>query len=121
MYKALLILALTILLSAGAYIVFDIYRSVPVAVAATEEPGRIWLPIDGWHWDDETIHCVDYLVGHGDSLWSIVNRYYPDSLTGEVVWAIRVANNLTGPDGPILRVGQKILIPDPDIYGVGRE
>ena len=119
MRRTILLLALVVLLSAGAYIAYDIYRAEPVIVAATEDAGRIWLPLDTWHWPEETIDCVSYTVGVGDTLWGIVERYYPDSHTGEMVWAIRVANDLAGSSGPILQPGQVIWIPDPEQYGVG--
>jgi len=121
MRRTILLLALVVLVSVGAYIAYDIYRAEPVIVAATEDAGRIWLSLDQWHWPEETIDCVEYVVGNGDTLWGIVERYYPDSHTGEMVWAIRVANDLAGSSGPVLQVGQKIWIPDPMMYGVGRE
>jgi phage tail protein X len=95
----------------------DIYRAEPVTVAATED----WLSLDDWHWPEETIDCVSYLVGQGDTLWSIAERYYPDAHTGEMVWAIRKASDLLDPGGPVLQPGQRLWIPDPDIYGVGRK
>ena len=116
-----MLLALVVLLSAGAYIAGGIYRAEPVIVAATEDAGRIWLSLDQWHWPEETIDCVEYVVGNGDTLWGIVERYYPDAHTGEMVWAIRSANDLCGADGPMLRPGQVLWIPDPAMYGVGRE
>jgi len=61
--------------------------------------------------------CVSYTVGVGDTLWGIVSRYYPDAHTGEMVWAIRSANDLCGADGPMLRPGQVLWIPDPAMYG----
>jgi len=121
MRRAILLLALVVLLSAGAYIAYGIYRAEPVIVAATEDAGRIWLSLDQWHWPEETIDCVSYTVGVGDTLWGIVERYYPDAHTGEMVWAIRSANDLLGPGGPILQPGQVLWIPDPMMYGVGRE
>ena len=121
MRRTILLLALVVLASAGAYIAYGIYRAEPVIVAATEDAGRIWLSLDQWHWPEETIDCVEYVVGNGDTLWGIVERYYPDSHTGEMVWAIRKANDLLGPGGPILQPGQVIYIPDPMMYGVGRE
>ena len=121
MRRTILLLALVVLLTAAIYIIKDIYRAEPVIVAATEDAGRIWLPLDTWHWPEETIDCVSYTVGVGDTLWGIVERYYPDAHTGEMVWAIRVANDLAGSSGPVLQVGQKIWIPDPMMYGVGRE
>ena len=121
MRRTILLLALVVLLTPAIYIIKDIYRAEPVIVAATDEPGGIWLPLDTWHWHEETIDCVSYTVGVGDTLWGIVERYYPDAHTGEMVWAIRVANDLAGSSGPVLQVGQKIWIPDPMMYGVGRE
>ena len=119
MRRTILLLALVVLVSAGAYIACGIYRAEPVIVAATEDAGRIWLSLDQWHWPEETIDCVSYTVGVGDTLWGIVERYYPDAHTGEMVWAIRSANDLLGPGGPILQPGQVLWIPDPMIYGVG--
>ena len=121
MRRTILLLALVVLLTAAIYIIKDIYRAEPVIVAATDEPGGIWLPLDTWHWPEETIDCVSYTVGVGDTLWGIVERYYPDAHTGEMVWAIRSANDLCGADGPMLRPGQVLWIPDPKMYGVGRE
>ena len=54
------------------------------------------------------------------TVWGIVERYYPDAHTGEMVWAIRKANDLTGPGGPVLQPGQELWMPDPMMYGVGR-
>jgi phage tail protein X len=121
MPRTILLLALVVLITAAIYIIKDIYTAEPVTVAATDDVGRIWLSLDDWHWHEETIDCVSYTVGFGDTLWGIVERYYPDAHTGEMVWAIRVANDLTGSSGPVLQVGQKIWIPDPMMYGVGRE
>ena len=115
MRRTILLLALVVLVSVGAYIAYDIYRAEPVIVAATDD----WLPLDAWHWPEETIDCVSYMVGNGDTLWGIVSRYYPDAHTGEMVWAIRSANDLCGADGPMLRPGQVLWIPDPAMYGVG--
>jgi nucleoid-associated protein YgaU len=117
MRRTILLLALVVVSSAGAYIIKDIRKAEPVTVAATDD----WLPLDTWHWPEETIDCVSYTVGQGDTLWGIVERYYPDAHTGEMVWAIRVANDLAGSSGPVLQVGQKIWIPDPMMYGVGRK
>ena len=121
MTRAILLLTLVVLASVGAYIVYGIYRDEPVTVAATDDVGRIWLSLDDWHWHEETIDCVSYTVGVGDTLWGIVERYYPGAHTGEMVWAIRKANDLLGPGGPILQPGQVLWIPDPMMYGVGRE
>ena len=121
MTRTILLLALVVLITAAIYIIKDIYTAEPVTVAATDDVGRIWLPLDTWHWPEETIDCVSYMVGNGDTLWGIVSRYYPDAHTGEMVWAIRKANDLLGPGGPILQPGQVIYIPDPMMYGVGRE
>lgn len=74
----------------------------------------------GWRWHEEHIECVEYVVGVGDTLWSIAGRYFPERRRDEVVWLIREVNGLTGPEGPVLRPGQVLLIPDPAIYGVGR-
>jgi len=116
MTRAILLLTLVVLASVGAYIVYGIYRAEPVTVAATGD----WLPLDIWHWHEETIDCVSYTVGQGDTLWSIANRYYPDEHTGEMVWAIRKVNELLDLGGPILQPGQVLWIPDPMIYGVGK-
>lgn len=76
--------------------------------------------LSGWHWDAEHIECIEYVVGIGDSIWSIAGRYYPNEPPAKIEWAIREMNGLQTPDGPILRPGQKLWIPDPEIYGVGR-
>ncbi len=117
MTRTILLLALVVLITAAVYIIKDICTAEPVTVASTGD----WLPLDTWHWHEPTIDCVEYTVGCGDTLWGIVERYYPDAHTGEMVWAIRVANDLVGSSGPVLQVGQKIWIPDPMMYGVGRE
>ena len=117
MHRTILLLALVVLLTAAIYIIKDICKAEPVTVAATDD----WLPLDTWHWHEETIDCVSYMVGQGDTLWGIVERYYPDAHTGEMVWAIRSANDLCGADGPVLRPGQVLWIPDPAMYGVGRK
>lgn len=116
MRRTILLLALVVLLTAAIYIIKDICKAEPVTVAATDD----WLSLDTWHWHEETIDCVSYTVGNGDTLWSIANRYYPDEHTGEMVWAIRKVNDLLGPGGPILQPGQELWIPDPELYGVGR-
>jgi len=121
MTRTILLLALVVLITAAVYIIKDIYRAERVIVAATDEPGGIWLPLDTWHWPEETIDCVSYMVGNGDTLWGIVSRYYPDAHTGEMVWAIRKVNELLDLGGPILQPGQELWIPDPAIYGVGKE
>jgi phage tail protein X len=115
MRRTILLLALVVLLTAAIYIIKDICKAEPVTVAATDD----WLSLDTWHWHEETIDCVSYTVGNGDTLWSIANRYYPDEHTGEMVWAIRKVNDLLGPGGPILQPGQELWIPDPAMYGVG--
>ncbi len=117
MRRTILLLALVVLMAAAIYIIKDICKAEPVTVAATDD----WLSLDTWHWHEETIDCVSYTVGQGDTLWSIANRYYPDEHTGEMVWAIRKANELLGPGGPVLQPGQVLWIPDPAIYGVGKE
>ena len=121
MTRTILLLALVVLLTAAIYIIKDIYRAEPVTVASTDDVGRIWLSLDDWHWHEPTIDCVSYTVGVGDTLWGIVERYYPGAHTGEMVWAIRSANDLCGADGPVLRPGQVLWIPDPKMYGVGKE
>lgn len=121
MYRTILLLALVVLLTAAIYIIKDIYTAEPVIIAATDDVGRIWLPLDTWHWHEPTIDCVSYTVGVGDTLWGIVERYYPGAHTGEMVWAIRKVNDLLGPGGPMLQPGQVLWIPDPMMYGVGRE
>ena len=120
MYRTILLLALVVLITAAIYIIKDIYTAEPVIIAATDDVGRIWLSLDDWHWHEETIDCVSYTVGFGDTLWGIVERYYPDAHAGEMVWAIRSANDLCGADGPMLRPGQVLWIPDPRQYGVGK-
>lgn len=88
------------------------------ARAGAPEPA---LPaLGGWHWPGEFVECVEYTVGVGDTLWAIAGRYYPDRHTDEVVWAIRQANDLQGPQGPLIRPGQRLWIPDPQKYGVGK-
>lgn len=75
----------------------------------------------GWRWTGaEHVECVEYTVGMGDTLWSIAGRYFPERRTDEVVWLIREVNGLTGLEGPVLRPGQALWIPDPAVYGVGR-
>jgi len=115
MTRTILLLALVVLLTAAIYIIKDICTAEPVTIAATDD----WLSLDTWHWPEETIDCIGYIVGQGDTLWGIVERYYPDAHTGEMVWAIRKANDLCGADGPVLRPGQELWIPDPMMYGVG--
>lgn len=80
---------------------------------ALPEPG-------GWRWPDEVCEMTEYVVGQGDTLWAIARRYYPEARTEAVVWAIREVNGLTGPEGPRIRPGQKLWIPDPAVYGVGK-
>lgn len=70
-------------------------------------------------WPKLPFECVEYTVGYNDTIWSIAVRYYPDRSPLEVEDTIRYINNLQDADGPILRIGQKIWIPDPDLYGVG--
>ena len=112
MTRTILLLALVVLLTAAIYIIKDICKAEPVTVAATDD----WLSLDTWHWHEETIDCVSYTVGNGDTLWSIANRYYPDEHTGEMVWAIRKAMSWKS-GGPVLQPGQVLWIPDPAIYG----
>ncbi len=71
-----------------------------------------------WEWPGECVECIEYVVGMGDTLWSIAGRYYPERRTDEVVWAIRRANGLEGREGPLIRPGQKLWIPDPELYGI---
>lgn len=83
-------------------------------------PGPVLPEPGGWRWDGDCIECVEYTVGMNDSLWAIAARYYPDEPIDKVVWAIREVNGLTGPTGPVIQPGQKLWIPDPAVYGVGR-
>lgn len=97
MTRTILLLALVVLVTAAIYIIKDIYTAQPVTIAATDDVGRIWLPLNTWHWPEETIDCVSYTVGVGDTLWGIVERYYPDSHNG--YWVYRVcARNACGVD-----------------------
>ena len=123
MRNAITILIFTLILSTVCYIAWSMYRTKPIILAAADESELCgpWLSLDDWHWHEETIQCREYIVGQGDTLWGIARRYYPGKHTGEMVWAIRVANDLAGSSGPVLQVGQKIWIPDPMMYGVGRE
>jgi len=73
----------------------------------------------GWRWPEEQIECVSYVVGRGDTLWTIAYRYYPDDRAGDVIWAIYTANDL-GARSSSIEPGDVILIPDPLRYGVGR-
>lgn len=90
-----------------------------VGVIAQGAPDGAWLSFDAWHWPEEAVRCMAYTVGHGDTLWAIAKRYYPDANLAQIVWAIRLASDLTGPEGPVLQPGQVIWIPDPGEYGVG--
>jgi len=117
MRRTILLLALVVVSSAGAYIIKDICKAEPVTVAATDD----WLPLDAWHWPEETIDCVSYMVGNGDTLWGIVERYYPDAHTGEMVWAIRKANDSPGSWWSYPATGSGVVDTDPMEYGVGRE
>jgi len=118
MTRTILLLALVVLLSAGAYIVYGICKHEPAAVAEAEAPGR-WLSLDTWHWPGETVECVSYVCGVGDTLWGIAERYYPERDPQQVVWAIRKVSGLEHAEGPVLQPGQVIIIPDPELYGVG--
>jgi len=53
------------------------------------------------------VHRVDA----DDTLWGIAKEYHPDKDTLEVIDHIREANGLKGGSGPLIRVGQRIVIP----------
>lgn len=116
MYRAILLLALVVLASAGAYIAYDIiYGSEPVSMIVSATNDTVWP------WTRECVECTSYVVQPGDTLWGIARRHYPDEITEKTVWTLREVNDLLGPGGPVLQPGQEIWIPDPEQYGVGRE
>ncbi|NPV80708.1 MAG: LysM peptidoglycan-binding domain-containing protein [Firmicutes bacterium] len=80
------------------------------------------LDVREWHWPTQEYECVPYIVQWDDhSIWTIAAKLYPGQHTGRMVWAIRRASKLEGPDGPVIRPGQVLWIPDPALYGVGRK
>ncbi len=105
------------------------YRSVPPTPGEGASPlspqndgekVSVPLSVGKWYWQDDYYECVEYVVGRGDTMWGIAKRYYPDEDPRKVEWMIRRANGLEGPEGPVLRPGQRLWIPDPQVYGVGK-
>lgn len=111
MTRAYLFIALFLAVALAAVLVMQARAGAP----------EIKLPaLGGWQWPEEHVECVSYVVGEGDTLWAIAGRYYPERDPWEVVWAIRQANGLEGAEGPLIRPGDRLWIPDPGKYGVGR-
>lgn len=116
------LLVLGLVVCAIIVILGGIIQSKP----AHPPPGAGGLPLAllnprEWHWRQESFECVEYVVGRDDTLWGIAERYYPDQDPRKMVWAISKASKLEGPDGPVIKPGQILWIPDPALYGVGRD
>ncbi len=111
--KLLNMLACVVLITAIAYIAYNIrkFDIQPAIILATD------TLTDAWPWTRDEVECIGYVVQSGDTLWGICSRLYPDEITEKAVWSIRVANDLTGPSGPILQAGQQLWVPDPAEYG----
>lgn len=54
-----------------------------------------------------------HIVQPGETLWDIARHYHPDADPRSVISYIRWINpRLDGPKGPIIQVGQMVLIPE---------
>lgn len=85
---------------------------------AKQEEERKTIDVSEWAWDSECYECIQYTVKPGDTIWTIAERLYPDRDPRQMEWAIRRANGLEGPKGPIIHPGQELWIPDPKLYGI---
>jgi len=68
--------------------------------------GALWA-----HKPDIHVHIIAHRVSAGETLWSIAKSYCLNDDPRMAIYEIRKANNLLGPDGPILQPGQIIYVP----------
>ncbi len=54
---------------------------------------------------------IVHIVAPQETLWQIAKMYHPDKDPRLVIYYVRQINGLGGPTGPMLRVGQRILVP----------
>lgn len=85
-------------------------NSATATVAVSEEKSHPRVT-----WPKAPFECVTYIVGYGDTIWGIATRYFPNKNPQIVEETIRRINSLT--EETKLRPGQKIIIPDPELYG----
>ncbi len=85
------------------------------------EPERETSPVDDWLdvWATYDLEAIPtrpepHVVQPGETLWSIAERYRLPGDLRMTVDIIRELNSLWGPDGPRLRVGQRLKVPEPD-------
>ncbi len=62
----------------------------------------------------DDVRTTEYVVREGDTLWDIARRISPEGHHGKIVWTIRELNGL---ESPLIRPGQRILIPSNIIKG----
>lgn len=86
------------------FIAVAVLAGVAVAHTSREKSGDAYL-------DFLSEFSVEHVVMPKETLWDIARTYHPERDPREVIFYVRQINNLEGPQGPVLQVGQRVRVP----------